>query len=77
MSKYNIMLCIIPSAGVGRTGTFIALDILQQMATKQKSIDVYNCVRRLRTERMLMVQTKVCTKLLLKVLITSNQIPTS
>ncbi|KAK2157476.1 hypothetical protein LSH36_190g00109 [Paralvinella palmiformis] len=45
------------SAGVGRTGTFIALDILQQMAIKQKSVDLFNCVQRLRNERMLMVQT--------------------
>jgi protein tyrosine phosphatase len=47
------------SAGVGRTGTFIALDILQQMAIKQKSVDIFNCVQRLRNERMLMVQTLV------------------
>ncbi|KAK2153788.1 hypothetical protein LSH36_286g02007 [Paralvinella palmiformis] len=46
------------SAGVGRTGSFIALDILQQMATKQQSVDIYNCVDRLRRERMFMVQTK-------------------
>ena len=47
------------SAGVGRTGTIIALDILQQMAIKQKSVDIFNCVQRLRNERMLMVQTLV------------------
>ncbi|KAK2159425.1 hypothetical protein LSH36_153g00013 [Paralvinella palmiformis] len=50
------------SAGVGRTGTFIALDILQKTAIKEKTVDIYSCVDRLRRERMIMVQTKtVCT----------------
>ena len=54
---YNLKLCF--SAGVGRTGTFIALDILQNVATKDATIDVYACVHGLRSERMFMVQTKV------------------
>ncbi|KAK2139683.1 hypothetical protein LSH36_1656g00048, partial [Paralvinella palmiformis] len=47
------------SAGIGRTGTFIALDILQQVALKEPTLDVYGCVQRLRQERMLMVQTEL------------------
>jgi len=56
--KTNIIIFLF-SAGVGRTGTFIALDILQQMAVKNQTVDIYNCVDRLRRERMMMVQTKV------------------
>ena len=53
------------SAGVGRTGTFIALDIIQQIAVKDKLVDIYKSVERLRLERMLMVQTKVNYSLML------------
>uniref|UniRef100_A0A7G3AVK5 protein-tyrosine-phosphatase n=1 Tax=Lutzomyia longipalpis TaxID=7200 RepID=A0A7G3AVK5_LUTLO len=45
------------SAGVGRTGTFIALDIIMQTLRTRKSINIYEIVRRLRCERMKMVQT--------------------
>ena len=44
---------------MGRTGTFIAFDILQQQVTKDRIVYVYGCVERLRGERMSMVQTKV------------------
>ncbi|XP_073476147.1 receptor-type tyrosine-protein phosphatase beta isoform X2 [Aquarana catesbeiana] len=46
------------SAGVGRTGTFIALDrILQQIDTKD-SVDIYGAVYDLRLHRVHMVQTE-------------------
>ncbi|XP_059608712.1 receptor-type tyrosine-protein phosphatase beta [Phlebotomus argentipes] len=45
------------SAGVGRTGTFIALDIIMQTLKNRKSINIYEIVRQLRNERMKMVQT--------------------
>ncbi|XP_068938259.1 receptor-type tyrosine-protein phosphatase beta [Petaurus breviceps papuanus] len=46
------------SAGVGRTGTFIALDrILQQLDSKD-SIDIYGAVHDLRLHRVHMVQTE-------------------
>ncbi|KAM4676035.1 receptor-type tyrosine-protein phosphatase beta [Discoglossus pictus] len=46
------------SAGVGRTGTFIALDrILQQLDTKD-SVDIYGAVYDLRLHRVHMVQTE-------------------
>ncbi|XP_041636404.1 receptor-type tyrosine-protein phosphatase beta [Cheilinus undulatus] len=46
------------SAGVGRTGTFIALDrVLQQLDTKG-TIDLYSCVFDLRLHRQHMVQTE-------------------
>nr|KAF6453597.1 protein tyrosine phosphatase receptor type B [Molossus molossus] len=46
------------SAGVGRTGTFIALDrILQQLDSKD-SVDIYGAVYDLRLHRVHMVQTE-------------------
>ncbi|XP_048356636.1 receptor-type tyrosine-protein phosphatase beta isoform X1 [Sphaerodactylus townsendi] len=46
------------SAGVGRTGTFIALDrILQQLDLKD-SVDIYGAVHDLRLHRVHMVQTE-------------------
>lgn len=46
------------SAGVGRTGTFVALDrILQQLDSKD-SVDIYGAVHDLRLHRVHMVQTE-------------------
>ncbi|KAM5194349.1 receptor-type tyrosine-protein phosphatase U-like [Mantella aurantiaca] len=46
------------SAGIGRTGTFLALDILLKMAQAVKKVNVYNCVSELRKKRVKMVQEK-------------------
>ncbi|XP_068781728.1 receptor-type tyrosine-protein phosphatase mu isoform X3 [Struthio camelus] len=46
------------SAGIGRTGTFIALDFLLKMAKAEGKVDVFRCVQRLREQRVSMVQTK-------------------
>ena len=61
MSKANILqLCIVVhSAGVGRTGTYIALDIMLQQLPKANTINVYECVRNMRAKRLFMVQTLV------------------
>ena len=48
------------SAGVGRTGTFITLDMMMQQMKAETTLSVYQCVRNLRTQRMQMVQTLVC-----------------
>ena len=47
------------SAGVGRSGTFIAIDTEIQRIEKENVIDVYNCVLRMRFWRNFMVQTLV------------------
>ncbi|XP_060585328.1 receptor-type tyrosine-protein phosphatase alpha-like [Ruditapes philippinarum] len=45
------------SAGVGRTGTYIALDILTEEGKDLGSVDVFNCVNKMRGQRVNMVQT--------------------
>ncbi|XP_078233149.1 receptor-type tyrosine-protein phosphatase H [Pogona vitticeps] len=46
------------SAGVGRTGTFIALDSLLRQAQDNGEIGVFSFVQRLRMNRPLMIQTE-------------------
>ena len=48
------------SAGIGRTGTFITLDMMMQQMNAEATLSVHQCVRNLRTQRMKMVQTLVC-----------------
>ncbi|XP_014801832.1 PREDICTED: receptor-type tyrosine-protein phosphatase V-like isoform X4 [Calidris pugnax] len=45
------------SAGVGRTGTFIALDRLLQQMKQEKVVDTFGVVYTLRMNRYLMIQT--------------------
>lgn len=47
------------SAGVGRTGTFIVLDIMLQVIEAESCINVYECILELRAQRCFMVQTEV------------------
>ncbi|CAL1599353.1 unnamed protein product [Knipowitschia caucasica] len=46
------------SAGVGRTGTIIALDVLLQQMDKDKAVDVNGFVHKMRLHRPHMVQTE-------------------
>nr|XP_039259572.1 receptor-type tyrosine-protein phosphatase mu-like [Styela clava] len=62
METYGKTRCDAPilvhcSAGVGRTGTFIGYDILQDQAKDKSSVDVFNCVMKMRSQRVDMVQT--------------------
>ena len=50
------MVCF--SAGVGRTGTFIALDSLLDQGKAEGQIDVHGLVSQIRRERMNMIQTQ-------------------
>ena len=47
------------SAGVGRTGTFIAVDLALEQARKEGVVDIAGIVNRLRQQKMKMVQTLV------------------
>ena len=59
------------SAGIGRTGTFIALDALYEHGQETGYVDIMEYVQRMRKDRMNMIQTKVsfiikCTAPILK-----------
>ena len=47
------------SAGIGRTGTMIALDILLDQIHAEGAVDVKQCVTKLNQQRVQMVQTLV------------------
>ena len=54
------------SAGVGRTGTYIAVDTLMNKLREQNTVDVYGVVYRMRLHRPYMVQTPVTVTRLLQ-----------
>ena len=54
------------SAGVGRTGTFIAVDIALEQASKEGVVDIAGIINRLREQRMKMVQTAVSHRVNIK-----------
>jgi protein tyrosine phosphatase len=47
------------SAGVGRTGTFIALDTLLEQAAVEDTVDIFGTVLNMRKDRASMIQTDV------------------
>ena len=47
------------SAGVGRTGTFVAVDMALEQADKEGKVDIAGIATRMRQQRMKMVQTDV------------------
>lgn len=56
----TIMTSFCPlSAGVGRTGTFLAMDALLENGRKTGQVNVFEYVRKMRESRMNMVQTEV------------------
>ena len=59
--QYNITVAvfIISSAGVGRTGAFIAIDSLMEQMEAEKVVDVFGFTARMRKQRNYMVQTQV------------------
>ena len=49
----------LPSAGVGRTGTFLAIDVELQRARVERVVNPYMYIKIMRDCRNLMVQTEV------------------
>ena len=47
------------SAGVGRTGTFITIDMVLQQVEQEGRINIMDIINQLRHKRMKMVQTPV------------------
>lgn len=47
------------SAGIGRTGTYIAIDVLSETGKTQSKINIAEYVKKMRRNRMNMVQTYV------------------
>lgn len=70
--SYNIITCTLPnhsrmiyinSAGIGRTGTYIALDRLMEQGETSGKVCVFQTVKEMREQRVSMVQTVVCIHL--------------
>lgn len=53
------LCCFYFSAGVGRTGTIIALDVLLQQLQNQRAVGINAFVHKMRLNRPYMVQTEV------------------
>lgn len=56
-SSWERPLC--GSVGAGRTGCYIVLDVMLDMAECEGVVDIYNCVKTLCSRRINMIQTEV------------------
>ena len=62
------LLCLFFSAGVGRTGAFIAIYVQLARAERERTIDVYNYVQYMRKQRPSMVLNEVRVLLLVAIM---------
>lgn len=53
------MSFVCDSVGAGRTGCYIVLDVMLDMAECEGVVDIYNCVKTLCSRRINMIQTEV------------------
>ena len=56
---------------MGRTGSFIAIDIILEQAEKEKRVDVSGVINKMRHQRMKMVQTPVSNFFNMTIILTS------
>jgi len=56
-----IVLLLVGSAGVGRTGAFMAVDCLLDQAEAEGVVDVFTLTNLMRKDRINMIQTVVST----------------
>lgn len=56
-SKSSLPILVHCSAGVGRSGTFIALDALLEMSRSTETLDILEFTHRMRQNRVYMIQT--------------------
>ena len=52
-------MCVLSSAGVGRSGTFITLDAMLDQMKNENVVDVHAYITHIRMQRNYMVQTEV------------------
>lgn len=64
--KYQVSIVVntacvfsVPSAGVGRTGTFIVIDGMIDMMHAEQIVDVFGFVSKIREQRSQLIQTDV------------------
>ena len=60
LNDYHVIVSVVYSAGVGRTGTLITIDIALEQVKAEGVVGIYNIVDKLRHQRPQMVQSKVC-----------------
>ena len=59
MTAHSHSLFPLYSAGVGRTGTLMAIDIALSQASKERQVDIPKIIVNMRRQRMKMVKTVV------------------
>lgn len=61
IDRVDLLSLLLPatSMGAGRTGCYIVLDVMLDMAECEGVVDIYNCVKTLCSRRINMIQTEV------------------
>lgn len=61
INRVDLLSLLLPatSMGAGRTGCYIVLDVMLDMAECEGVVDIYNCVKTLCSRRINMIQTEV------------------